>query len=123
MLNMIFKRLLQAIPMIIIISIVSFILIRMAPGDPVTAHITPEASIQDIEKIRESMGLNDSYIVQYFRWSKAILRGDFGYFFFKSSISFKANNRKIASYIFVNGNINDFIYNFRNYNWCCFCDE
>lgn len=60
MLSMIVKRILQAIPMIFVISIVSFVLIRLAPGDPVTALITPESSLQDIEKIRENMGLNDN---------------------------------------------------------------
>lgn len=79
MFNLILKRIGQAIPMIIVISIVSFMLIRIAPGDPVTAHISPESSIEDIEKIRENMGLNDNYLVQYTRWSKSILKGDFGY--------------------------------------------
>ena len=78
---MIVKRILQAIPMIFVISIVSFILIRLAPGDPVTALISPESSLQDIEKIRENMGLNDNYAVQYIRWGKAILNGNFGYSF------------------------------------------
>ena len=81
MFNLITKRVLQAIPMIITISIISFFLVRVAPGDPVRAHITPESSVEDIERIRENMGLNDSYIVQYTRWSKAILKGDFGYSF------------------------------------------
>lgn len=79
MFNLILKRIAQAIPMIIVISIVSFMLIRIAPGDPVTAHISPESSIEDIEQIRENMGLNDNYLVQYSRWSKSILKGDFGY--------------------------------------------
>ena len=81
MLSMIVKRILQAIPMIFVISIVSFVLIRLAPGDPVTALITPESSLQDIEKIRENMGLNDNYAVQYIRWGKEILNGNFGYSF------------------------------------------
>lgn len=81
MFNMILKRAVHAIPMIFVISIVSFMLIRIAPGDPVTAHITPESSLKDIERIRENMGLNDNYFVQYIRWSKAILHGNFGYSF------------------------------------------
>lgn len=91
MLTMIVKRILQAIPMIFVISIVSFILIRLAPGDPVTALISPESSLQDIEKIRENMGLNDNYAVQYIRWGKAILNGNFGYSF--------ANHRPVLEQI------------------------
>lgn len=81
MLKMITKRLASTLPMLFTISIISFMLIRIAPGDPVTALITPESTVADIEKIRESMGLNDSYLVQYLRWGKAILKGDFGYSF------------------------------------------
>ncbi len=81
MVKMILKRLAQSIPMIITISIVSFLLIRVAPGDPVRALVTPESSFEDIERIREAMGLNDNYLVQYARWAKAVLQGDFGYSF------------------------------------------
>ena len=81
MVKMILKRLAQSIPMIITISIVSFLLIRVAPGDPVRALVTPESSFEDIERIRAAMGLNDNYLVQYARWAKAVLQGDFGYSF------------------------------------------
>lgn len=81
MVKMILKRLAQSIPMIITISIVSFLLIRVAPGDPVRALVTPESSFEDIERIREAMGLNDNYLVQYARWAKTVLQGDFGYSF------------------------------------------
>ncbi|MDU2598213.1 MULTISPECIES: ABC transporter permease [Anaerococcus] len=91
MLKMVFKRLIETIPMIITISIVSFLLIRVAPGDPVRAMITPESTVEDIEKIRENMGLNDSYIVQYNRWVKSVLKGDLGYSF--------SNHRPVADQI------------------------
>lgn len=81
MVKMILKRLAQSIPMIITISIVSFLLIRVAPGDPVRALVTPESSFEDVERIREAMGLNDNYLIQYARWAKAVLQGDFGYSF------------------------------------------
>lgn len=81
MTRLILRRLLQTIPMIITISIVSFLLVRIAPSDPVRAMITPESTVEDIERIRENMGLNDSYVVQYKRWAGDILKGDFGYSF------------------------------------------
>lgn len=92
MVKMILKRLAQSIPMIITISIVSFLLIRVAPGDPVRALVTPESSFEDIERIREAMGLNDNYLVQYARWAKAVLQGDFGYSF--------SNHRPVLEQIF-----------------------
>lgn len=81
MFYLIYKRILNAIPMIITISIISFLLINLAPGDPVKAYVTPESSLQDIEIMRESMGLNDNLIVQYTRWAKNVLQGNLGYSF------------------------------------------
>lgn len=81
MLYLIYKRVLNAIPMIITISIISFVLINFAPGDPVKAYITPESTVEDIEIIRENMGLNDSILVQYIRWGKNVLKGNLGYSF------------------------------------------
>lgn len=77
--RMIIKRMLQAIPMLVAISIVSFLLIKLAPGDPVQAYITPEMGPTEIETIRENMGLNSPIHIQYIRWLKSALQGDLGY--------------------------------------------
>ena len=77
--RLIVKRILQAIPLLIIISIISFLLIKLAPGDPVQAFITPKMSASDIERIRQNLGLDKPIYLQYFYWIKNILQGDFGY--------------------------------------------
>lgn len=77
--RLIIKRVLQTIPMLIAVSIVSFLLIKLAPGDPVQAYITPEMGPADIERIRENMGLNDPIHIQYIKWIKSVLRGNLGY--------------------------------------------
>lgn len=77
--RLIIKRMLQMIPMLIAVSIVSFLLIKLAPGDPVQAYITPEMGPADIERIRQNMGLNDPIHIQYIRWVKNMLKGDLGY--------------------------------------------
>lgn len=77
--RMIIKRMLQAIPMLVAISIVSFLLIKLAPGDPVQAYITPEMGPSEIETIRENMGLNNPIHIQYIRWLRSALQGDLGY--------------------------------------------
>lgn len=77
--RLIAKRVIQTIPMLIAVSIVSFLLIKLAPGDPVQAYITPEMGPADIDRIRESMGLNDPIHIQYTRWLKNVLNGDLGY--------------------------------------------
>lgn len=73
------KRLISIIPMLFFISIISFILMQMAPGDPLQAYITPQMSPDDIERIRQSMGLDQPIIVQYFRWLMNALQGNLGY--------------------------------------------
>lgn len=77
--NLLFRRLLQLFPMLLFISLVSFLLVKLAPGDPVQAYITPRMSPDDIERIRQSMGLDKPLPVQYLLWLKNLLQGDLGY--------------------------------------------
>jgi len=79
----IIRRLLILIPMIIVISFLIDLGIELMPGDAVSFMIGPEAAanipIERLDEIRESLGLNDPFIVRYFRWLGGIIRGDFGY--------------------------------------------
>lgn len=75
----IIKRLLNMIPMLFFITIISFILMHLAPGDPLQAYISPDMNVEDIERIRESLGLNDPIIVQYFKWLLNTIQGNLGY--------------------------------------------
>ncbi|WP_027632947.1 ABC transporter permease [Clostridium hydrogeniformans] len=75
----IFKRIVQTIPMLIIISIISFAIIKMAPGDPVRSYVTPDMKAEDIERVRENLGLNKPVHIQYLSWLKKTVKGDFGY--------------------------------------------
>ncbi|ATF92148.1 ABC transporter permease [Cedecea neteri] len=77
--NLLFRRLLQLLPMLLFISLVSFLLVKLAPGDPVQAYITPRMSPDDIDRIRQSMGLDKPLPVQYLLWLKNLLQGDLGY--------------------------------------------
>jgi len=52
---------------------------KMAPGDPLQAYITPQMNPDDIERIRKSMGLDQPIIVQYFKWLINALQGNLGY--------------------------------------------
>lgn len=55
-----------------------FLLIRMAPGDPAGVIAGPNATAEMVAGIRERLGLNDPIPVQFIRWARAMLRGDFG---------------------------------------------
>lgn len=72
------RRLLETIPLMIIISIVVFMFIHLIPGDPARTLAGVEATPEEIEAIREELGLNDPLIIQYVNWVKDALRGDLG---------------------------------------------
>lgn len=75
------KRLIHIIFVIFGISFLSFALIYISPTDPVRAMYSVSGSIpseQILEQTRQELGLNDPFIVQYFRWFTGCLKGDFG---------------------------------------------
>ncbi len=76
-----FKRLIQIVIVLVGISFLSFLLIYLAPGDPVRAMFAVSGSIPSEEvlgEIREKMGLNRPFLVQYGSWLLNCLKGDFG---------------------------------------------
>lgn len=72
------RRCLLMIPQLIALSILVFVIAKMMPGDPFTGMITPETDPERIEELKEELGLNDPLPVQYVRWVKNALHGDFG---------------------------------------------
>ena len=78
LLKYIIKRILQSIPLLIIITMICFALINLAPYDAIDALTTPEMTRAEIELKREEYGLNDPVHIQYVRWLKNIVKGEFG---------------------------------------------
>lgn len=75
----IIRRLLQTIPLIIGITIITFAIANLVPGSPVTGlEFNPRTSQEDIDRIKDSLGLNDPLHVRYFTWAGNILQGDLG---------------------------------------------
>lgn len=74
----IIRRLLQAVPVLIVTSLVVFLLLRLIPGDPAAVIAGPDAGPKDIALVRESLGLNKSLPEQYGIWLKRTLEGDLG---------------------------------------------
>ena len=81
MLKYFVKRLLGMLPMLLIISLLVFFALELAPVDPVSYLISPDMStnMENVEALREKLGLNDNVVVRYFRWIGNVLKGDFGY--------------------------------------------
>lgn len=77
----ILKKLLQMIPMLIIISFLIFVALKAMPIDPIN-YLLPPGTSRDpaiIAQLREKYGLDDPIIVQYGRWISNVIKGDFGY--------------------------------------------
>ncbi len=72
------RRLVATIPVLILISAITFFAIRLLPGDPAIALLGPEADLNLLEALREEMGLNKNVVVQYFEWIGNAFQGDFG---------------------------------------------
>ena len=72
------KRLLLLVPVLFGISIVTFILLRVVPGDPLRMLLPQTATEADLERIRARYGLDDSFVEQYWIYLVKLLHGDFG---------------------------------------------
>ncbi|RKP47987.1 ABC transporter permease [Cohnella endophytica] len=77
--QLIARRLLQAIPLLFVVSVVCFGLVKLAPGDPVLSFVTPNMHAEDIERIRHNLGLDQPAYVQYYHWLMECLSGNLGY--------------------------------------------
>src|SRR6516164_3134589 len=78
MLGMILKRMLVAVPSLIGVVIVTFLLTRALPGDPAAYFAGPAATKEAIEQIRVKLGLDQPLIVQFGRYVGDLARGDLG---------------------------------------------
>ncbi|MFL0250449.1 ABC transporter permease [Clostridium neuense] len=75
----ILKRIAQAVPLLLIISIICFTLIQLAPYNAVDAMTNPKMSKKTIELIKIKYGFDKPAYIQYLYWLKGILTGQFGY--------------------------------------------
>jgi peptide/nickel transport system permease protein len=85
MLQYIARRIVMMIPTLFLISVVSFIIIQLPPGDFLTSYVTQLSSMGDlvdesaIQALRDRYGLGQPLYVQYLRWMNNMLHGDFGH--------------------------------------------
>lgn len=75
----ILKRILQTIPLLIIVSLISFFIIRLSPVDPLAElKLNPSISKETLQKETQRLGLDKPIYVQYWLWAKAFVKGDLG---------------------------------------------
>jgi peptide/nickel transport system permease protein len=91
MLRFLALRILAAIPVLFAMSVITFVIVQAPPGDYADyirgqlifqGNATTEVANAAAEKFREQNGLNDPWIVQYFRWISGFIVGDFGHSYF-----------------------------------------
>jgi len=82
MLRFLIQRLLAVVPVLLVVSIVVFLILRLAPGDPAAVIAGASATSQEIEQVRKQLGLDQPLVVQYGIWVGKVLQGDLGYSFY-----------------------------------------
>jgi peptide/nickel transport system permease protein len=77
---MLLRRTLQAIPLLVIVSLLVFALLHAAPGGPLAIYLeNPGVRPEDIERLRKALGLDQPVSTQYVRWLSAFITGDWGF--------------------------------------------
>lgn len=74
----ILRRLILLVPVLLVVGIVVFTLVHLTPGDPASVMLGPEATTEDVESLREQLGLNRPVYVQFVYWLADVFRFDFG---------------------------------------------
>jgi peptide/nickel transport system permease protein len=72
------RRLLLGIPTLLGVTIIVFSLMHLAPGDPISAMLPPDAPQEVVQMMRQQMGFDKPLPVQYWRWLTRVVQGDFG---------------------------------------------
>jgi peptide/nickel transport system permease protein len=75
----IFRRILNAIPILFGITLLTFFIMQLAPGSPLQTMIDPRISTEEIARAEENLGLDKPIVIQYFSWLWQLLNGNLGY--------------------------------------------
>ncbi len=77
------RRLAISVPVLLVVTVIAFVLVNLAPGNPVDAMIDPatraEMGPEAIEARKAALGLNDPVLVRYAKWLREVVQGNFGY--------------------------------------------
>jgi peptide/nickel transport system permease protein len=74
----ILRRLVLLLPVLLIVGVVVFILVHLTPGDPAAVMLGPEASNEQVQQLRDQLGLNDPFYIQFVDWVGGAIHLDFG---------------------------------------------
>ena len=78
MLGYILKRIFMTVPVMVVVALFVFLLLRLSPGDPAAVIAGDYATAEDVQKIREKLGLSEPIFVQFVTWLGSLIQGDLG---------------------------------------------
>ncbi len=78
MLRYVAMRVLSTVPVMAVVALFVFAMLRLAPGDPAAVIAGDYATAEDVERIRENLGLNEPIVIQFWHWIGALAQGDLG---------------------------------------------
>jgi len=84
MLRLVVRRLFTTVPLLIVVSLGVFVLLQFVPGDPAYTIAGETASLEQVERIREELGLNEPLVGRYLSWLGDAVQGDLGTSLFSS---------------------------------------
>ena len=96
MIRVIVRRLLLGIPVLLIVSALTFVLMSLLPGDTATALLGSQASPAQVAKLRLELGLDQPLPLQYWHWLTAALHGDLGFSLLNSQSVVAILNGRLA---------------------------
>ncbi len=76
--SLVLRRLLLTLPTLLGASLIVFVMVKLAPGDPISILMPPDAGKAEIEAVKEALGLDRPLPVQYLKWLERTLHGDLG---------------------------------------------
>jgi len=82
MIEYLIRRLLQMIPLLLFISVLSFLIAEFTPGDPVMMYLSPQKrslSTEELDRLRHQLGLDRPVYIRYFSWLSNMFQGNWGY--------------------------------------------
>lgn len=78
MIGVVARRLLSAVPVLFLVSLITFGMMRLIPGDPAAAIAGLSATPQQVQQIRQDLGLDQPFLTQLLHWYGGLLQGDLG---------------------------------------------
>ncbi|QSO47826.1 ABC transporter permease [Alicyclobacillus mengziensis] len=98
------RRILEAIPLLFLITIVTYLLMSITPGGPLAVYLhNPKVTPAQIQALEVQMGLNKPWYIQYFDWLWALLHGNWGYSYFSGLPVMKLIGQRLPNTLILMG--------------------